>query len=134
MFSDKHKNSQNTAKNNNSEFGKEGERAACEYLRKNGYSILSTNVWEKFGEVDVIARHPQGALVFVEVKSVNSNKSGFSAEDQMTQAKIKKLKRTCEFIANKYPELINKHGWQIDSLCLTKIDNYYDIKYYENIV
>jgi len=117
-----------------SEFGKEGEVAACNYLSRKGYSILGRNVWEKFGEVDIVAKDRKGTLVFVEVKSVSSNESGYTPEDQMSSAKIGKLRKTCEFLANKYPELLNeKRGWQIDSLCLTKIGKDFEIKHYENI-
>lgn len=135
MFSAKQTKVKNTAKSSKSEFGKEGEIAGCRYLKGKGYQILGTNLWEKFGEIDILARHPKGSLVFVEVKSITSNKAGFSPEDQMSKSKIMKLRRTCEFLANKYPELINKkEGWQIDSLCLTKNIKDFDIKHYENIV
>jgi putative endonuclease len=133
MFSAKHKKANNPAKPEKFEFGKEGESIACNYLCKKGYQILGQNVWERFGEIDIVARHPQGVLVFVEVKSVNANKEGYGPEDQMSAAKIKKLRKTSEFLANKYPELINKKGWQIDSVCLTKTEKDFEIKHYENI-
>lgn len=131
MFSAKQNKGKNAAKQ---EFGKEGELAAFNYLLKKGYSILGRNIWEKFGEIDILARDRSGITVFVEVKSVMANKTGYGPEDQMTSAKIRKLRRTCEFLANKYPEFINeKRGWRIDAICLTKLENNFEIKYYENI-
>lgn len=135
MFSAKHSKSKNTAKSPGLDLGKEGEIAACKYLVSRGYAVLGANIFEKFGEVDVVARRPDKTLVFVEVKSLTINQEGFFPEDQMSGSKIMKLRRTCEFLANKYPELIDENkGWQIDSLCLTKSGKDFEIKHYENIV
>jgi putative endonuclease len=134
LFSAKQTKTKNPAKQTKSEFGKEGEDVSCNFLRSKGYNILGRNIRETFGEIDILARHPKGILVFVEVKSVNLNREGYGPEDQMSLAKIQKLRKTCEFLANKHPELLDrKKGWQIDSLCLTKSDKYFEIKHYENI-
>lgn len=49
-------------------FGKRGEKAAEEYLKKQGYRILKRNYRTKVGEIDLIAEH-NNILVFIEVKS-----------------------------------------------------------------
>ena len=51
--------------------GKEGEKIACEYLKKINFSILKQN-WRsgKYGEIDIVAvDNSTKELVFVEVKS-----------------------------------------------------------------
>jgi putative endonuclease len=48
--------------------GREGEDAAAEYLLGQGYTIVSRNHQTRAGEIDCIARDPDGVLVFVEVK------------------------------------------------------------------
>ena len=51
------------------ETGNMGERAACEYLRRHGFSIVDRNVLRKTGEIDVIAKK-RDTLSFVEVKTI----------------------------------------------------------------
>jgi putative endonuclease len=49
--------------------GNKGEEAAVDYLLTKGYSIEARNFRTKFGELDIIAKAPDGTLVFVEVKA-----------------------------------------------------------------
>ena len=48
----------------------EGENAACEYLKKQGYEIVERNYSCPIGEIDVISRDRDGVVVFVEVKTL----------------------------------------------------------------
>jgi len=48
--------------------GRQGEQAAEEFLRAQGYTILVRNYRVSFGEIDVIAQERQ-TLVFVEVRT-----------------------------------------------------------------
>jgi putative endonuclease len=49
--------------------GTRGENLACQFLKKNGYKILSRNFKGRTGgEIDVVCRHGD-TLVFVEVKT-----------------------------------------------------------------
>jgi putative endonuclease len=54
--------------------GSLGEQAAAEHLERLGYSILARNVRTRHGEIDLIA-FGEGAIVFVEVKSLASRTS-----------------------------------------------------------
>jgi len=49
-------------------FGRFGEDAAAEYLRRRGFEILARNVRTAFGEIDLVALDG-GVVVFVEVKA-----------------------------------------------------------------
>lgn len=57
--------------------GQEGEFKAAQVLKKNGYTILSTNFRSPFGEIDIIAEN-DGFLVFIEVKRRTGNSFGSS--------------------------------------------------------
>lgn len=50
--------------------GARGEKAAERMLRRAGYAILKRNLRTRAGEIDLIARDPDGrTIVFVEVKT-----------------------------------------------------------------
>ena len=60
--------------------GQLGENLACEYLIKNGYKILERNVhFSRACEIDIIALD-NNTLVFVEVKTRNSDRCGLPFE------------------------------------------------------
>ena len=48
--------------------GQLGEDIATAYLERQKYSILARNVVMKGGELDIVAKAPDGTLVFCEVK------------------------------------------------------------------
>ena len=56
-------------------FGQIGENIAAKYLKKKKFKILQTNYKNSIGEIDIIAKD-EDFLVFVEVKSRNSEKFG----------------------------------------------------------
>ena len=60
-------------------FGSEGERAACDHLRANGWEIVERNVRRGPGEIDIIARK-RGLTAFIEVKRRTSTRFGQPAE------------------------------------------------------
>ncbi len=68
-----------------------GEIRAARYLRKKGYTILSSNFNCPFGEIDLVAKK-QDTLVFVEVKSRSMGQQTLPREavDLSKQQKIKK--------------------------------------------
>ena len=47
--------------------GRQGESAACDWLTKNGYTIVTRNYTAPHGEIDIIAEDEK-YIVFVEVK------------------------------------------------------------------
>jgi len=107
-----------------SQLGQFGEDLACEYLIKKNYKIIERNARQKWGELDIITKAPDRTLVFVEVKTMTSSAAGgIQPEDQLTQTKLAKLKRTACLYAGHYPELVNdSKGWRIDLVAI-KIDD-----------
>ncbi|MCF8111638.1 MAG: YraN family protein [Desulfobacteraceae bacterium] len=71
------------------QFGRLGESIAAGHLKKNGYRILARNYRNKFGEIDIVARH-KDVIVFVEVKARSSGGFGSSkaAVDKRKQKRI----------------------------------------------
>lgn len=144
----------------NIELGKKGEEIACGYLVDKGYKILGQNFWRPFGEIDIITKFQSQTLVFVEVKTIhkpgqaifpnlyqNSAKSGqilakpnkeqkyyIEPEDNLTAAKLAKLRKICEWHVSCHPSLVDqRYGWRIDLLALTIYDKNCLIRHYENI-
>ncbi len=115
-----------------SETGKIGEDIACEFLSKKGYRIIERNYHKPWGEIDIVVKHPNGTLVFVEVKTMR--KGSLQPEDQMSGAKIRKLQRTSALFANERTDLLReKRGWQIDLVAITMEEEKFAIRHYENV-
>lgn len=80
-----------------SETGKQGEQAAANFLKSNGYDILCRNFKNDFGrrlgEIDIIAEDKnENEIVFVEVKTREFNKyKNTLPEENITYSKLRKL-------------------------------------------
>lgn len=72
--------------------GNIAEDRACEYLRSNGYRIIDRNVYNRFGEIDIVASK-KNVIHFVEVKSGVTYES---AVHNITRSKLQKLNRTIQ--------------------------------------
>jgi putative endonuclease len=70
--------------------GNIAEDRGCEYLRTQGFRILERNVYNRFGEIDIVALKDQ-VLHFVEVKSALTYEQ---AINNITASKLQKLNRT----------------------------------------
>lgn len=72
--------------------GDRGERAAVQYLKKQGFRIIAKQYRNSFGEVDIIAQEGK-VTVFVEVKTRKSTNDGqpFEAVDLRKQEKITRI-------------------------------------------
>lgn len=73
-------------------FGRTGESAAADFLKKQGYKILERNHRNPMGEIDIIARDKR-TLVFVEVKSRRSRGFGHP-KYAVTYTKQRKISQT----------------------------------------
>lgn len=68
------------------------EEKGCHYLRARECRIIDRNVYNRFGEIDIIAIKGE-VLHFVEVKSAQSYEQ---AVNNMSRAKLQKLHRTIQ--------------------------------------
>lgn len=118
----------------NKDIGMAGEDLAASFLKKKGYLVLHRNKRMPGGEIDIIARAPAGELVFVEVKTLaDESAERLSPEDEVSSAKLKKMRRAAELFANSHPELVReKHGWRIDAVAVVLADPP-TIRHYENV-
>jgi|CXWL01.1.fsa_nt_gi putative endonuclease len=69
--------------------GAQGEKLAADHLARSGYRILARNYVCPAGEIDLIC-HGDGAIVFVEVKSLEHDRAG-DPEERITPAKQRKI-------------------------------------------
>lgn len=75
--------------------GKKGEELAARFLEGKGYTILEKNFYRRTGEIDLIARAPDGTYVFAEVKTRRGHSCGYP-EEAVTAKKIQKMVRVAE--------------------------------------
>ena len=117
--------------------GQLGENLACDYLAEKRYKILSRNFRRPWGEIDIVARARDGTLVFFEVKTMRDfGDGGLRPEDQMSSAKLRKLRRTCAAYCAERPEdVYEERGWRIDVLAISMPNNTdaRSVRQYENI-
>jgi len=92
---------------NTKDIGEIGEQIAADFLTKKGYRIVERNYRAGRGEIDIIAWVHDRLLVFVEVKTRNSELFG-GPEGAVTAAKQNRLLRTAGF----YMESIG-YDWEI---------------------
>lgn len=70
--------------------GQQGEDLAAKHLRSQGYRVLARNCRSRLGEIDIVARSPDGRmLVIVEVKAGRPGR--FPPEVHVNVAKQRKL-------------------------------------------
>ncbi len=81
--------------NSSQHLGKKGEDIAVEFLRKNGYSILTRNYRCRLGEIDIIAKARE-VLVFIEVKTRNGEAYGSPAA-AVTHRKQRQISNTAQY-------------------------------------
>jgi len=62
------------------QLGQDGEELAAQHLTEDGFTVLDRNWRCREGELDIVARDPDGTLVFCEVKTRSSALFGLPAE------------------------------------------------------
>jgi putative endonuclease len=72
--------------------GNIAEEHGCNYLRQHGFRIIDRNVYNRFGEIDIIAIR-DNVIHFVEVKSAASYEQ---AVNNITPSKLQKLLRAIQ--------------------------------------
>lgn len=104
--------------------GEFGENTACNYLIKEGHSLIERNYTKKYGEIDIITQK-SGILHFVEVKAVSCeigsdnviHETLIRPEDNMHPLKIRRLHNTIQvYLSEKGIE--DTTIWQLDLACV----------------
>lgn len=92
--------------------GNIAEERGCDFLRLRGYRIIDRNVYNRFGEIDIISLK-DNVIHFVEVKSAQSYEQ---AVNNITPSKLQKLNRTIQtYLQKKRLDL----AYCIDALIVT---------------
>lgn len=110
--------------------GKFGEQIAADYLKNQGYEILSKNFRTRYGEIDIVARDNR-TLVFVEVKSRGSVKFG-TPEESIFRDKQNKLRLMVAYFLLKNKLQHEPH--RIDAIGIIFKDNKAKLRHHKNVV
>ena len=97
--------SANRASGDRRALGDIGERLVARYLRYEGAAILERNWCCLEGELDIIAREPDGTVVGVEVKTRRGLSFGEPIE-AVTPAKVARLRRLLGLWLRDHPEVM----------------------------
>lgn len=89
-------------KNDRAQTGKQAEADACDYLQRQGLTLVERNYLCKRGEIDLIMQDKK-ATVFVEVRYRRSSRFGSSAES-VDWRKQKKLLATAQHYLQQHPK------------------------------
>ncbi len=108
--------------------GKEGEKIAANFLKKNGYRIIDKNFRCPLGEIDIVARE-KGAIVFVEVKTRKSSKLGYP-EQAVGIKKQKKMSQLALWFMQK--EKFIDTSARFDVVAITMLSSGNEIKLFKN--
>lgn len=128
-------------KKNNKQIGIWGEKITVDYLMRKGFSVLETNYWRKWGEIDVVARKDK-MVHFVEVKTVSYETKEklcyavthetWRPEEQVHQFKLHQIHKALEtwISDNQY-----EGEWQIDvsAVRVVPCETYATVNYIDNI-
>lgn len=125
-----------TTNNEKKSVGEMGEDLAAEYLVGLGYKILNQNIQEKFGEIDILAQSKNGTIHFVEVKTISAgyaDYSGMEPEDNLSRAKLLKMKKMADWYMGARPELAVDYQMDLVAIKFKNEGGESEIKFYENI-
>ena len=112
--------------------GKLGEDLAAQYLVKRGYKILGRNFRTRLGELDIICRKGR-LIVFVEVKTLLSNESGFEPELHFTREKMARMKKTIQLYLLQNNLLEIEFRLDLIALELNEQQRLKELRWYENL-
>ena len=129
-------------KKNTKKIGDFGEKLAQQYLIEHNFTIIETNYWRKWGEIDVIAADTDGITHFVEVKTVSYETKGkleyaitsdsWRPEEQVTDRKLHQIHKAVKtwISENEY-----MGDFMIDVLAIQMVpsETYASVNYIENV-
>lgn len=95
--------------------GNFGESLAITYLKNMGYSILRTNYFSSYGEIDIIAQ-VNDIIALVEIKTRSSNLK--SCLNSVSKRKQRKIIRTALIFIEKNPQY-EEFQFRFDVIAIT---------------
>lgn len=110
--------------------GKKGEQNACEFLEKQGYTILHTNWRYSHKEVDIIAREDD-MLVFIEVKTRRKQDSLYPQE-LFTKAKQRHYIE-CAYVYREQFSMV-EYSIRFDIICIHATQGTMNIEHWRNVI
>ena len=95
--------------------GTKGEGVAVDFLKKNGYKIITKNYKTPMGEIDIIAQDNK-TLVFIEVKTRESLMYGQPFE-AVNSAKKRKIAKVALLYLKRFKQQIPPCRFDVVSIC-----------------
>jgi putative endonuclease len=133
---------QNEKQGSKNKIGAFGEQIAVNYLKKRGFTVLTTNYLKKWGEIDIVARETS-KIHFIEVKTVSYetkellneavSRGTWRPEENVTHFKLIKLNRVIEsWLMENSCDL----EWEIDVAAVRVVprEKYATLKYIPNVI
>lgn len=119
-----------------SKTGQWGEDIAAEYLKNNGYIVLTRNFHTPMGEIDIVALKQianVSCLVFVEVKTRTSQKYGYP-EEAVSRKKWNHLQTAIQYYLESHPDISVE--WYVDVIAILGHPDQENpqIQHYQNVV
>jgi putative endonuclease len=110
--------------------GDRGEELVCQFLMKQGFTIVDRNHWRKWGEIDIVAKSLKDNVYhFIEVKTAVRDlgrldlSDDYSPADNMTKDKMRKFSRIIQTYIEE--NRLGECNWQAD-VALVYLDKYSD--------
>lgn len=93
-----------TPKPDKKQLGELGESLVADWLQQQGWRILARQWHSRWGELDLVALHPDPCLAFVEVKTRGQGNWDDTGRLAITAQKQQKLWRTAELFLAQHPQ------------------------------
>lgn len=113
---------------NKKEKGRFFENIAVQYLKQNGYKIISKNFYTRVGEIDLICLK-NNYIIFFEIKG---GKDKFKIFELLNKKKIEKIKKVINIFISKN-KIYQFYNLRIDALIIIAMEGNYKIFHYKNI-
>ena len=97
------------------ELGKQGEKIAAEYLKRQGYTLIGANWRSTQGEFDLIARDGD-VLVFVEVRT---RRAGIEVAFESINPRKRRILERMAYLYLDETGLDSETAWRIDVIGVT---------------
>lgn len=113
--------------------GRAGERYAADFYRDRGAEVIGQNINYPVGEIDLIAREPDGTHVFIEVKTRSTLDFGGAESVTPAQQRRVRVAAVC-WLGERRGQEKNRVPIRFDVLLLvSRPEGNFDVQYFEGI-